>query len=331
MKNMRHHILYILLSFSLFFSMTACDFLKKKTPPNEIFQTAKTHYENDELLKAAKGYDALIKQHKESELVPAALYYSGICKYTLSVRSPGEKEFKQREGGLSEAKRERYTQWIDYMNKYDDDFFYAEAIDKYLYRGSEFKTLIEKYPSNNLVDDAAFQLIRTHILAKRSTNTLTIVIALQLYTDYFAKYPQSLYRQKGIEHLQQLISKYSETMLNHENIVTAYQEFARAAGNMPGVATLSYLLGTKFLDTGDTKNAALILGVQSVLGVGIVDTQRTRLNIRSGQGTEYRIVAKVDKGEQLLLLSKSGQWYNVRLQSGAEGYAHSDFIREYQQ
>lgn len=331
MKHLRQHALWVFLSLFLCFGITACDFLKKKVPPNELIRTAKNHYENGNFLEAARAYDELIKQHKDSELVPAALYQSGICKYTLSVRSPGEKEFKQRKGGLSDAKREQYTQWIDYMNKHDDDFLYAEAIDKYIYRGNEFKTVIEKYPSTDIVDEAAFQLVRTHILAKQSTNTLTIAIALQLYEDYFAKYPQSPYRQKGIEHLLQLVSKYSETVLNPEEIVTAYQNLAHAAENMPGLGQLSYVLAAKFVEAGDTKDAASILGVPSVLGIGIVETQRTRLNIRSGQGTEYRIVAKVDKGEQVLLLDKSGLWYNVRLQNGTVGYAHSDFIKEYQQ
>ncbi len=327
MKNMRQHAFCIFLCLSLCVSMTACDFLKKKVPPNEMFKTAKKQHESGNLLEAAKEYDQLIKQHKDSELVPAALYYSGICKYSLSVRSPGEKEFKERKGGLSEAKRELYAQWIDYMNKYGDDFLYAEAIDKYLYRGNEFKTLLDNYPSNNLVDDADFQLVRTHLLAKQSTNTLTIEIALQLYGDYFGKYPQSPYRPKGLEHLLQLASKHPETMLNHEGIVSAYQDLVRAAENMPDLARLSYLLGTKFLEAGDKENAASILGVPSVLGFGSVETQRTRLNIRSGQGTKYRIVAKADKGEQVLLLEKSGQWYNVRLPDGTVGYAHSDFIK----
>ena len=79
------------------------------------------------------------------------------------------------------------------------------------------------------------------------------------------------------------------------------------------------------------KNAASILGVPSVMGIGIVDTERTRLNIRRGQGRQYRIVAKADKGEELILLEKSDEWYNVQLQNGTVGYAHGDYIKVYQQ
>ncbi len=330
---MRHKwqlTLFLLLSLSLLLNMTACDLLKKKVPPNELFRDAENHRKNDNMLEAANAYDDLIKQHAKSELAPAALYYSGICKYTLSIRSPGRKEFEQRQGGLSETKKDLYTQWIKYMEKHNNDFFYAEALDKFLYQGNEFRTLIEQHPSSNLVDDAAFQFTRTQILEKRSKEILTVTSALQLYAEYFTKYPQSPYRQKGIEHLLQLIAEYAETMLNHEEIVTAYQELARVAENMPGVKQLSYLLASKFLEVNDTQNAASILGVTSVLGIGTVQTRQTRLNVRSGQGVEYRIVTKVNKGAQVLLLSKSGQWYNIRLQDGAEGYAHSDFIQEYQ-
>ena len=331
MKRIRQYALYISLGILLLLGMTACNFFKKNVPPNEMFKNAEKHRKNDNLLEAAKIYDDLIQQHENSELVPPALYYSGFCKYTLSLRSPGKKEFEQREGGLSDAKKTIYSQWIEYMNDHQDHFLYVEPIDKYLYQGTEFKTLIENYPASNLVDDAAFQLIHTHILAKSKTSTLTIATALQMYADYCSKYPQSPYRKKGVEHLIQLVSKYSETMLNNNDIVIAYQELARSAENIPDVAQLSYLLGIKFIEVHDLKNAASILNVPSVLGIGIVETQQTRLNIRSGQGTQYRIVAKADKGDQLLLLSKSGQWYNIQLQDGTVGYAHSDFIKEFQE
>ena len=321
---------YILLSFLLLCSLTACNFLKKKVPPHELFSKAEQERKDEQLLEAAKGYDELVKQYRESELVPPALYYSGICKYSISLRSPGQKKFKERRGGLSEAKKKLYDHWIDYMNDQKDTFSYVEAIDKYLYKGNEFKTLIEEYPASDLVDDAAFQLIRLHIKAKQTTNTFTIEYALQLYTEYNTKYPQSPYRQRGLEHLIQLIEDDSDTIPNYDNITTAYQEFARTAKDLPELGRLSYVLAIKFIETADVKNAASILGVPSIIGLGTVETQRTRLNIRSGEGTGYRILAKVDKGTQLILLDKSGQWYKVHLEDGTVGYAHSDFIQLYQ-
>ena len=223
-----------------------------------------------------------------------------------------------------------YSEWIDYLSGHDDQFLYLDAIDKFVYQGTEFKTLLEQYPASNLADDAAFQMVHTHLTAKQITNTLTLEIALQLYAEYFADYPQSPYRQKGVEHLIQLISQYSQTLLNHDEIATAYQQLAQRTDRLPEVEKLAYLLGIQFLKVKDLKNAAIILDAPALVGIGIVETERTRLNIRSAQSTNSRIVGKAEKGEQLLLLSKSGQWYNVRLQDGTIGYAHADFIRESQ-
>lgn len=335
MNNIRrhrthHYISYLLVGSFLFLGMVSCDFFKKKTPPQEFFKQAEQRRKEENFVEAAQLYDELIKRYEKSELAPAALYYSGICKYTLSLRAPGKREFDQRKDGLSDAKKELYAQWIKYLSEREDQFLYLDAIDKFVYQGTEFKTLLNQHPASDLADDAAFQLIHTHLTAKGQTNTLSIEAALQLYADYFTDYPQSPYRPKGIEHLMQLVSQYSQTMLNHEEIVTAYQHLAQAAQGLPDLEKLAFLLGTQFLKGQDLKNAAAILNAPSLIGIGVVETANTRLNIRSGQGTEYRVVGKAERGEQLLLLSKSGQWYNIRLQDGTIGYAHADFVREYQ-
>lgn len=328
--SIHHYISYLLVGSFLLTGIVSCDFFKKKMPPQELFKQAEQHRKDENFVEAAQLYDELIKQYEKSELAPTALYYSGICKYTLSLRAPGKKEFDQRKDGLSASKKELYSQWIKYLSGHENQFLYLDAIDKFVYQGSEFKTLLDQYPASNLADDAAFQLIHTHLTAKTQTNTLTIEAALQLYAEYFTDYPQSPYRQKGIEHLMQLVSQYSQTMLNHEGIVAAYQQLAQTAEGLPDMEKLAYLLGTQFLKVKDLKNAAAILEAPSLIGVGVVETASTRLNIRSGQGMEYRIVGKAERGEQLLLLSKSGQWYNIRLQDGTIGYAHADFVREYQ-
>lgn len=329
MKQYHHSCLCVVLSLVMLFGLTACDLFKKKIPPNQLYSTADTYRKNDNMLEAAKNYDELIAQHDTSELVPAALYYSGICKYTLSLRAPGKREFEQREAGLSETKQSLYSSWLEYMEDHSETFSYKEAPDTYLYQGNEFKRLVESYPSSNLLDDAAFQLLRTNILEKRKTNTLTLPIALQQYAEYFTTYPHSPYRQKGVEHLLQLIIDSSGPMVNPEEIASAYQELARGAENLPGVKQVAYLLAKTLLEGNETQYAAAVLGVPSVLGLGFVATQQTGLNIRSGQGLQYRIVSKAAKGEELLLLGKSGLWYHVRLQDGTDGYAHGDFVQEF--
>lgn len=327
MKKSTHIFSVILLTLSVLLTITSCKYIKKKVPPHEMFAEAEKLRKSGYLLEAAKEYDKFFDSYEESELAPAALYYSGMCKYTLSTRCPGKKEFEQQKGGLSDIKKRQYEQCTDYMNDHKDAFLYGETIDKYLYTGIEFEKLIESYPSSNTVDDAAFQLARTKIVAKQQMNTLTVTVALQLYTEFFQKYPQSQYRQKGIEDLIKLISEYSESLAAHKTLVETYKELAALADTLPELAKISYLLGKKCIEEGNSEHAAPILGVPSVVGIGIVSTRQTRLNIRSGQGTNYKIIAKAEKGEEVIVLESTGQWYHVQLQDGTTGYAHSNFIK----
>ena len=328
MKRFLRNSSYLFLCVLASYQLTACQYFQKKVPPTEQFAQAEQLRKNDRLLEAADGYDTLVSQHPDSELVPPALYYSGICKYTFSGRAVGPKTLQQREGGLSEGKKTLYESWIDYMKDHKDAFSYVEGIDRYLYKGNEFKTLIEKHPSSNLVDDAAFQLIGLHIWGKQSTNTFSLEYAIQLYTDYFTAYPQSPYRQKALEHLKKLVEEEDGTILNYENISTAFKEFSNAAKDLPELRSLAYGLALTFLAGNEQARAATILGVPSVLGFGTVETERTRLNIRSGASTSTRIVTKANKGDRLLLLNRSGDWYQILLSDGTLGYAHRDFILE---
>lgn len=328
MKRFLRNSTYLFLCLLASYHIMACKYFQKKVPPTELFAQAEQLRKDDRLMEAAEGYDTLVSQHPDSELVPPALYYSGICKYSLGGRAVGPKTLKERADGLSEGKKTLYEQWIDYMKDHKNTFSYVEGIDQFLYKGNEFKTLIEKHPSSNLVDDAAFQLIRLHIRAKQSTNTFSLEYAIQLYTDYFTAYSQSPYRQKGLEHLSELFEEQEGAILHYENISTAFKEFSGVAKDLPGLRTLAYDLANTFLAGNEQAHAASILGVPSVIGFGTVETERTRLNIRSGPGTNTRIATKADKGDRVLLLSRSDDWYQILLPDGTLGYAHRDFIRE---
>lgn len=317
----------IVVSLLCFLGLTNCNLLKKKVPPHEMFAEAEKLRKGGYIVEAAQQYDALFEQHQDSELAPAALYYSGTCKYTLSVRCPGKKEFEERKATLAEPKQKQYQECIDYMKKHKDVFLYGEVIDKYLYKGTEFAKLIESYPSSNFIDDAALQLIRTQVMEKQHLNTLTVAIALQMYAEFFEKYPQSSHRQKAVEDMSKIISEYSGSLLDHPTIVETYQKFTPFTDDFPDLLKLSYLLGKKLVEEGDVESAASVLGVPSVVGIGIVNTQQTRLNIRGGQGTNYKIIGKAEKGEELLILDETGQWYHVQLQDGTMGYAHSKFVK----
>lgn len=55
-----------------------------------------------------------------------------------------------------------------------------------------------------------------------------------------------------------------------------------------------------------------------------------KLYIRSGPGTDYSIVAKLDEGNQMTRIAKSinTQWDRVRLDNGIEGYVFRDYTKE---
>jgi hypothetical protein len=60
----------------------------------------------------------------------------------------------------------------------------------------------------------------------------------------------------------------------------------------------------------------------------IVIVTGTFANIRSGAGDEFPIVTAVRKGDKLILLGESGEWFNVRLGNRQEGWINSRFVKE---
>jgi cell wall-associated NlpC family hydrolase len=52
----------------------------------------------------------------------------------------------------------------------------------------------------------------------------------------------------------------------------------------------------------------------------------SRLNVRSGPGTNYGIVGKANNGEVLQLLELSNGWYKVKLSNGTVGWVTSQYI-----
>lgn len=54
----------------------------------------------------------------------------------------------------------------------------------------------------------------------------------------------------------------------------------------------------------------------------------TYANIRSGAGDAFSIVSTVKKGDKLVLLGEFGDWLNVRLESGQEGWISSKWVQK---
>ena len=58
-----------------------------------------------------------------------------------------------------------------------------------------------------------------------------------------------------------------------------------------------------------------------------VTTQRDPLRLRSGTGTNYKILAKYKKGTEVVLVSKpSSSWYEVTCPDGRHGYMSSEYL-----
>lgn len=60
----------------------------------------------------------------------------------------------------------------------------------------------------------------------------------------------------------------------------------------------------------------------------IIIVTGTSANIRSGAGNEFSTVGTVKQGDKLTLLGEHGEWFNVRLENGQEGWINSRFAKE---
>ena len=54
--------------------------------------------------------------------------------------------------------------------------------------------------------------------------------------------------------------------------------------------------------------------------MGKVDTEGSRLHVRTGPSTDYSIITKLTDGTYFEILSEGNGWYEVRLSSGMTGY-----------
>lgn len=60
----------------------------------------------------------------------------------------------------------------------------------------------------------------------------------------------------------------------------------------------------------------------------VIAVTGTSANIRAGAGSEFPTVTTVKQGDKLILLGEYGQWLNVRLENGQEGWVNSRFVKE---
>ena len=59
----------------------------------------------------------------------------------------------------------------------------------------------------------------------------------------------------------------------------------------------------------------------------VVTVTWTSANIRSGAGNEFPVLMTVNKGDKLTIIGERGEWFNVRLEDGKEGWINSRALK----
>jgi hypothetical protein len=61
--------------------------------------------------------------------------------------------------------------------------------------------------------------------------------------------------------------------------------------------------------------------------INVIVVSGTTANIRSGAGNELPAITIVKQGDKLILLGEYGEWFNVRLENGQEGWINRKFAK----
>ena len=74
--------------------------------------------------------------------------------------------------------------------------------------------------------------------------------------------------------------------------------------------------------------SVLPLAAGSVYASGQIGTvTATSLNVRSGAGTNYKVLFSVKKNEQVNITQTSNGWYKIKTSTGKQGWASADYIK----
>lgn len=73
-------------------------------------------------------------------------------------------------------------------------------------------------------------------------------------------------------------------------------------------------------------SAAMAFGAGFSAGSTATVKVRTSLNFRSGPGTNQKIIARLKNGTKVTIISRTNNWYKVKLSSGKVGYVHSSYL-----
>jgi N-acetylmuramoyl-L-alanine amidase len=86
-------------------------------------------------------------------------------------------------------------------------------------------------------------------------------------------------------------------------------------------------LTTKPQATAPEKPTTLTPIPPSPVKAKIVTVTWTFGNIRSGAGDNYSLIATVKQGDKLIVIGESGEWFNVRLENGQEGWIKNTVVK----
>ena len=102
-------------------------------------------------------------------------------------------------------------------------------------------------------------------------------------------------------------------------------------GEAPNGQVKDYLWNIYNQIDPDFRSGDLIMNIDvSAMASGdtaTVTTESSNLNVRKGPGTDQPIVGKAAHGSLVTIVSKTNdQWYLIRTENGAEGYAYAQYL-----
>ena len=65
--------------------------------------------------------------------------------------------------------------------------------------------------------------------------------------------------------------------------------------------------------------------VSSKIYVDVIETPTGWLNVRSGPGTNFEQVSRVDVGEKFELLEEDAGWYKIKIDDETEGWVYAEY------
>jgi SH3 domain protein len=74
--------------------------------------------------------------------------------------------------------------------------------------------------------------------------------------------------------------------------------------------------------------AALVFATSAAVGATRYVTDELRISVRTGAGTQYRIIEVIGSGTRLETLETSGEWTRVRTEGNETGWVRSQYLTE---